>query len=306
MNQFEDMQTFVRIVEAGSITRAAEQMDTVKSAVSRRLSDLEKRLGVTLLHRTTRRQTLTDSGASYYQQCIKIIDDVAEVESSIKNEHCALAGRIKLAAPLTFGLTHLTQALIKFNQLHPEVFFELDFNDRKVDIIEEGFDLAFRIAKLEDSSMIARKITSTCLLICASPDYLKTHGTPHQPEDLLDGHVKLKYRSAAENWYFKNNKGREKAIKVPTQMIANNGQFLCEAAIEGYGLALLPDFVAYKAIRLGQLQTVLDGYLMQKSIDAYAVYPQTRHLSQRVSSLIEFLQQYFGEKPYWQVDIAPD
>ncbi len=306
MNQFEDMQTFVRIVEAGSITKAAEQMDTVKSAISRRLSDLEKRLGVTLLNRTTRRQTLTDSGESYYQQCIKIIDDVAEVEASVKNEHCALAGRIKLAAPLTFGLTHLSQAILKFNQLHPEVLFELDFNDRKVDIIEEGFDLAFRIANLEDSSMIARKITSTRLLICASPDYLKLHGTPQQPEDLKEGHVKLKYQSASENWLFKNSLAKEIVIKVPTQMISNNGQFLCRAAIEGYGLTLLPDFVAYKAIRLGQLKTVLDEYLMHNCIDAYAVYPQTRHLSQRVRSLVEFLQQYFGDKPYWRVGSSPN
>ncbi len=300
MNQFEDMQTFVRVVESGSITKAAEQMDTVKSAVSRRLSELEKRLGVTLLNRTTRRQMLTDLGENFYHQCLRILDDVSEVESVIKNEHCALSGRIKIAAPLTFGLTHLSPALLKFNELHVDINFELDFNDRKTDLIEEGFDLAFRISKLDDSTLIARKITETKLLLCASPAYLKKHGEPEHPEDLKQGHVKLRYQISPEYWRFKNSKGKIISINIPTKMVANNGQFLCQAAIESLGLAYLPDFVVYKAIRLGQLKPLLEAYLYNNCIDAYVVYPQTRHLSKRVRSLIEFLQQYFGTNPYWQ------
>ena len=175
MNQIEDMQTFVRIVDAGSITKAAEQMNTVKSAVSRRLSDLERRLGVSLLTRTTRSQSLTESGKSYYQQSIRIIDDIEELESSIQNENCALMGRIKLAAPLTFGLIHLAPALQAFNKIQPEIYFDLDFNDRKVDLVNEGFDLAIRITKLQDSSLIARKISQTQLILAASPEYLDSH-----------------------------------------------------------------------------------------------------------------------------------
>ena len=165
MNPFEDMQTFVRIVEAGSITKAALQLNTVKSSVSKRLADLEKRLGMTLLHRTTRVQKLTDSGQSYYQQCLRIIEDVQEVESSIRDQHCALSGRIKVAAPLSFGIEHLGKALQQFNQRHPDIQFDIDFNDRKVDIVEEGFDLAIRIAKLADSTLMARKITQTHLIL---------------------------------------------------------------------------------------------------------------------------------------------
>jgi DNA-binding transcriptional LysR family regulator len=301
MNQFEDMQTFVRIVEAGSITKAAEQLNTVKSAISRRLTELEKRLAVTLLTRTTRSQTLTENGLSYYQQCLRLIDDVAEVESSIRDDNCALAGKIKLAAPLSFGLEHLGAALQQFNEIHPDIRFDIDFNDRRIDLIEEGFDLAIRISNLADSSLMARKLTSIHVLLCASPSYLQKHGTPIKPEDLLTNHHRLKYISEPEHWQFVNTKGEKSTIKIPTAMNANNGNFLTQAAINGMGLVMSPDFVCYKAIRLGQLVPVLADYFPQVEVPAYAVYPQNRHLSQRVRSLIDFLSQYFGEKPYWRI-----
>ena len=301
MNQIEDMQTFVRIVEAGSITNAADQLNTVKSAISRRLSDLERRLGVTLLTRTTRSQTLTEHGKSYYQQSLRIIDDVAEIDSGMRHDNCALSGRIKIAAPLSFGLDHLGAALRKFNEIHPDIFFDVDFNDRKIDLIEDGFDLAIRISNLEDSSLIARKLTSIRLVLCASPGYLKAHGTPVIPQDLAEGHIKLHYRDAPEIWQFTNNKGQLISIKVPTAITANNGNFLCQAAIDGVGLIYTPDFICYKAIRLGQLQPLLTDYLTDTQIPAYAIYPQNRHLSQRVRSLVDYLSQYFGEQPYWTI-----
>lgn len=301
MNQFEEMQTFVRIVEAGSITKAAEQMDTVKSAVSKRLSELEKRLGVTLLARTTRTQTLTNSGQSYYQQCLRIIDDLAEVESAVRNEHCALQGRIKIAAPLSFGLTHLGPALGKFNEIHPEIFFDIDFNDRKVDLIEEGFDLAIRIAKLTDSSLIARKITEGRGILTASPGYLEKYGRPKLPQDLNHGHVKLQYSLGRENWTFIDENNKELSVKIPVVITANNGDFLCQQAVEGKGILFTPDFICYKEIKMGLLLPILNEYIIQDKINAYAIYPQTRHLSQRVRSLVDYLVLYFGEKPYWQI-----
>jgi len=302
MNQFEDMQTFIRIVEAGSITRAAEQLNTVKSAVSRRLTELEKRLKVSLLTRTTRTQTLTENGLSYYQQCIRIIDDVAEVESSIRDENCALAGSIKLAVPLSFGLEHLGKALQQFNEIHPDIRFDIDFNDRKIDLIEEGFDLAIRISNLADSSLMARKLTSMKLVLCASPSYLQKYGMPTTPADLLKGHHRLKYASEPEQWKFVSNTGEKSTIKVPTAMTANNGNFLKQAAIKGAGLILTPDFICYKAIRLGQLIPILTDYFSPPAVPAYAIYPRNRHLSQRVRSLIDFLSQYFGKKPYWSFE----
>jgi len=302
MNQFEDMQTFVRIVEAGSITKAAEQLETVKSAVSRRLAELEKRLGVTLLTRTTRSQTLTDSGASYYQQCLRIIDDLAEIESSVRNEHCALAGRIKIAAPLSFGLSHLSQALRSFNEIHPDIYFDVDFNDRKVDLIEEGFDLAIRIAKLEDSSLIAKRLMTARGVLCASPGYLQQHGEPQTPQDLLSGHVKLHYTGGNDIWYFSTPQDARMSLRVPPIISANNGDFLTQAAIDGKGLLFTPDFICYKAVRLGQLKPLLCDFVINNEINGYALYPQTRHLSQRVRSLVDYLAQYFGEEPYWRIN----
>ncbi len=301
MNQIEDMQVFIRIVEAGSITKASDQMDTVKSAVSRRLSELEKRLGVALLTRTTRSQTLTDSGQSYYQQCLRIIDDLSEIESGIRNEHCALAGRVKIAAPLSFGLTHLAPALRKFNDIHPDIYFDVDFNDRKMDLIEDGFDLAVRISNLEDSTLIAKKLTTIRGIICASPGYLKKHGTPQTPQDLNHGHVKLNYSLSSENWRFRIKNGKEIRVNIPPVVTANNGEYLCQEAIADKGIVLSPDFICYKAIKMGQLIPILYDDFIQEKIGTYAIYPQTRHLSHRVRSLVDFLAQYFGEQPYWRI-----
>ena len=301
MNQFEDMQTFVRIVETGSITKAAEQLDTVKSAVSRRLSDLEKRLGVSLLSRTTRTQVLTDSGKIYYEKCLRLIDDVAEVESQVSNEHAALKGRIKISAPLIFGIAHLSSALRKFNEIYQDIIFDIDFNDRKVDIIEDGFDLAIRISHLNDSSLIARKLTQVNMVLCASPKYLQEHGTPLTPKELLTGHVKLQYKSEADNWIFKSPKGKEIPIKVPSALNSNNGEFLCQAAIDGLGLIYTPDFICYEAIQRGELQPILTKYLHNVEIPVYVIYPQTRHLSQRIRSLVDYLAEYYGDDPYWQI-----
>ncbi|MDT0595293.1 LysR family transcriptional regulator [Glaciecola petra] len=301
MNPFEEMQTFVRVVEAGSITKAAVQLDTVKSAVSRRIAELEKRLGVSLLTRTTRTQSLTESGKSYYERCIRIIDDLAEIEASVKNEHCALSGRIKIAAPLSFGLKHLAPVLRLFNEQHPDVIFEVDFNDRQIDIVQEGFDLAIRIAKLSDSSLIARKFSSVRGVVCASPSYLKKHGEPTNPEQLQQGHVKLQYSLSTSGWEFFQVNGEAIQVKIPEVLTANNGDYLCQEAIAGRGVLLSPDFICYEAVRAGELVPILCDYVNKKPINAYAVYPQTRHLSQRVRRLVDFLADYFGDTPYWNL-----
>lgn len=300
MSQFEEMQNFIRIVESGSITQAAEQSGTVKSAVSRRLSDLEKRLGVTLIARTTRSQSLTTSGKSYYQRSLQILDDLAELESSVKNDQCALRGQIKISAPLSFGLLHLSSALTAFNDLHPDIRLDVDFNDRKIDMIEEGFDLVFRISKLADSNFIAKKITSINLHLVASPIYLKKYGTPMIPNDLNSGHVKLHYNDSSETWHFKTD-AKDVPIKLDSVMNSNNGDFLVKACLEGKGLKLTPDFLVYKYLKTGQLKKILSDYLPEHEIGAYAMYPQTRHLSRRVRSLVDFLSQYFGPEPYWRI-----
>lgn len=302
MNQIEDMQTFIRIVEAGSITKAAEQLNTVKSAVSRRLSLLEKRLGVSLLTRSTRSHTLTEHGQSYYLQSLRIIEEVSSMEAGLIQENSALSGRIRVAAPLVFGLEHLSQALLAFNQEHPDIIFDVDFDDKKIDLVEGGYDLAIRIAKLEDSNLIARKITSTRMLLCASPEYLLRHGTPQIPQDLTGTHQKLHYNKALETWHFMDLDNRNFNIKLSTALTSNNGNFLLDSAIKGGGLLHVPDFICYKAINEGKLQLVLNQYLINKVIPIYALYPQNRHLSQRIRRLVDFLVAYYGDKPYWLID----
>ncbi|VAW45236.1 Transcriptional regulator, LysR family [hydrothermal vent metagenome] len=300
MNLFEDMQAFVRVVEAGSITQAAEQLNTVKSAVSQRLNRLETRLGIQLLSRTTRTQKLTEAGRAYYQDSIRILDDVNEAEANVQQENQALAGRINLAAPLSFGLNHLSQAIRQFSDIHPEVVFNVDFNDRKVDLVNDGFDLAIRIARLSDSTLVAKKISHIQIVLCASPEYLVKHGAPEHPNDLLSGHHKLKYSSSPDIWQFKDGNKSIK-IKIPSVLNSNNGDFLHEAAIDGKGLIMSPDFICYKAIKTGQLIPVLCPFISDNLINAYAVYPQNRYLPVRVKKLIGFLSAYFGDTPYWKV-----
>jgi DNA-binding transcriptional LysR family regulator len=299
MNQLEEMRNFVRIVEAGSLTRAAEQMNTVKSAVSKKLTDLEKRLGTSLIARTTRKQSLTDAGRDYYRHCVRILDDIHEVESSLSDEQTALSGRIRMTAPITFGLMHLGPALQAFNQLHPHIIFDIDFNDRQQDLVAEGFDLAIRISNLKDSSLMARKLGTTRLVLCGSPDYFARNGTPKKAEDLLHGHVKLHYSNVSASWQMRGNQGHTLSINLPAVLTANNGQFLHDAAVAGKGLILSPDFICAQALRSGQLISVLDKVLIQNEIGVYAVYPQTRYLSRRVRMLFDYLKDYFAKRPHW-------
>jgi DNA-binding transcriptional LysR family regulator len=184
MSQFEEMHNFVRVVEAGSISRAAEQLGVAKSGVSRRLSDLERRLGVRLLNRTTRRSSLTDAGRSYYEGALRLLANVAELDALVSDSDASLQGTLRLAAPLSFGLLHLAPAIDEFIRRHNGLTINIDFSDRQVDLVEQGVDLAIRIADLSDSTLQARRICPVRLLLCASPDYLERHGVPERPEDL--------------------------------------------------------------------------------------------------------------------------
>lgn len=298
MNQIEDMQTFKRIVEAGSISLAAEQLDTVKSAVSRRLKDLEKRLNVTLLQRTTRRQTLTEAGHRYYQHCLRLLDDIAEAEAQISDIEAELSGKLRISAPVSFGLMHLGPALQEFQRRHPLIEMSIDFNDRLVDLIADGFDLAIHISRLEDSTLIARKLSSTRLIVCASPDYLAYHGTPVIPTDLTHDHAILHYRQTSESWQFQQD-GSPISLHLQGMLAANNGNFLCDAAIAGQGIIHSPDFICYQALQSGQLQVILRDFMVDNELGIFVVYPQTRYLPRRSQILIEYLQNYFKHHAPW-------
>lgn len=298
MNPVEDMQIFKRIVEAGSISKAAAQLDTVKSAVSRRLKELEKRLNVTLLQRTTRRQMLTEAGQRYYQACLRLLDDIAEAEAQVTDTQSELAGQLRIAVPLSFGLLHLSQVLLDFQQQHPQLQLDIDFSDRFVDLVADGFDLAIRIGQLPDSSLKARRLAHSRIMLCASPAYLQQYGKPTHPEDLAKGHIALHYRSRHENWSFQDN-GQPLEINVASRMLVNNGQFLCEAAIAGYGIIHTPDFICYQAINNGQLVKLLEDYQRENIVGIYAVTPGSRYLPKRCETLITFLQQSFADNSPW-------
>lgn len=307
MGQLEEMAVFVRIVEAGGIGKAAEQLNLAKSAVSRRLAELENRLGARLLTRTTRKSSLTDAGQAYYQRAIVIIDDVSELNARTGSVEAALEGTLRLAVPLTFGIMHLTPVIDLFAKQHPNLTIQTDFSDRHIDLVEEGFDLAIRIGDLKDSSLQAKRITPIRHVICASPAYLKgcqpntAYSNTEQPKTLADlqQHPFLQYGMANfVNYQIEDPQGKTQSVQLTSTIKANNGDFLRDMAIAGHGITALPTFITYKAMAMGELVPLLTNHKMPQS-NAWAVYPQTRFLSQRTRLFIDFIAKRFGDNPYW-------
>ena len=303
MDRFADLSMFVAVVDSGGISAAAERLGVAKSAVSRRLADLEGRLGAQLLRRTTRRLTLTDSGRAFHERAKNILADLEEAEQSVSQAHGALRGRLKVALPLAYGIRHVGPLITEFMALHPAVEFDLDFNDRRIDLMQEGFDLAIRVARLPDSSLIARRLAPVPSALCASPDYLARRGTPARAADLA-GHEALVYSNLAnpDTWNFVGPEGQPGSVKVPVRLRANNGEFLTRAAIAGQGVILHPTFYLDEAIRGGELVPLLTDHAWPQ-VNAYAVYPPTRHLSRRVRALVDFLAERLAGPPYRD---APD
>jgi DNA-binding transcriptional LysR family regulator len=298
MGQLEDMQVFIRVVEADGIGRAAEQLGIAKSAVSRRLSEMEKRLGALLINRTTRSSSLTEAGRSYYQQALKVVDQVAEMNSELQDADCAVAGTIRLAVPLSFGLLHLGPAIDLFMQQHPQLSILMDFSDRQVDIVEEGFDLALRIAELGDSSMQARRICPCRHVLAASPDYLERTGVPRTPQDLEQHQALIYSGSSTGQWTVSDTDGKRFSPGLKAAIIANNGDFLLQMACAGHGLVMLPTFIAWKALASGDLVRLLPGCSLP-DLNAWFVYPRNRYLPRRVRLLMDFMVERFGDRPYW-------
>ncbi|KAA3631681.1 MAG: LysR family transcriptional regulator [Proteobacteria bacterium] len=303
MNRFDELTAFVKVVEAGTFTAAAAQMGVAKSAVSRRIADLESRLGAQLFRRTTRKLSLTDSGRGLYERGKRILEDLEEAEARVSSAQDELRGRLRMALPMSFGLRHLSPALCDFGNRHPGIDFDIDFNDRRTDLMLEGFDLAVRIGRLEDSSLIAKRLFDARTVVCASPSYLDKHGTPETPEDLTH-HSILIYSNVSDSgqWTYRDASGARHRIKLPVVLRANSGEYLAEAAEAGWGIVLQPTFIAHEKIASGDLVPILKGYSWPIS-PAYAIYPQTRHLSQRVRAFIDFLAERFSGTPYWDRQI---
>ena len=301
MDRFEDLRAFVQGVESGSRTRAGGVLQIATSAVSRRIKDLEHRLGTQLLQRTTRQMRLTAAGETFHRRAIEILQSLSEAEAEAGNQSKTLRGPLRLAAPLSFGHSHLAPMLIDFACAHPDLELDVDLSDRMVDLVGEGLDLAIRIGNLRDSSLIARKLCEVRTVMCVSPDFLGKHNDPAVPED-LNGLPFLLYTGSerGDTISFRRPDDSEGTLQLSTMLRANNGDLLRDAAIAGLGLVLQPSFIVHKAIETGELVQVMQDYRFP-TVTIHAVYPQTRHLTARARAFIDYLKDRIGPEPEWEV-----
>lgn len=300
MDRLTAMEIFVKVIKEGSFSAAARSMNMSKSAVSKYVSELEDRLGARLLNRTTRRLSVTDVGRVYFDRCQQILSDVLETETAISAETRRVSGLLRVAAPVTFSVKHLGAPLADFLSRHPDIEIDLNLNDRRADIVEEGFDVAVRIARqLTDSSLIAAKLATSRSVTCASPSYLDRHGTPDKPGDLVQ-HNCLRYSNIGpvQEWYYYDEDGELITVRVSGTISANNGEVLREAALDGQGIFTGPSFLTGDAIKSGRLVPILRPYAY-KEFGIFAVYPHNRHLSAKVRSFVDFLKTYWGGNPHW-------
>ncbi|WP_097084038.1 MULTISPECIES: LysR family transcriptional regulator [unclassified Pseudomonas] len=292
MNPYEDMRLFTQVLDAGSFTAAAHQLGASKQWVSRRVMALEARLGVRLLNRSTRRLAVTPLGQAYYDAALRLLADLEQVEQSITGAAGAVQGTLRVSAPLSFAVEHLSPLLPAFLQAYPQVSVELELSDRNVDLLAEGFDLALRIGALEDSSLVARGIADIERVWCASPIYLAEYGLPATPAE-LERHRCLPYgHGGDETWHFERG-GKVLNHRVTGRLRANNGEVLREAAAAGLGIAHLPLFIVASALSDGRLVRVLDDW-RPSPLRLSALYPRHRQSAIAVQALVTYLQQALG------------
>ena len=298
MGKFEQFEAFVAVVDHQGFSAAGEKLGIAKSALSRRVSELEVRLKVKLLNRTTRKLSLTSAGEEFYQQVRGMISDLNEAEQKLSDDQSVISGPLKIAAPLSFGYRHLSTAISEFVVEYPEIDLSLDLNDRHIDLVAEGFDMTIRIGELTDSTMIARKLGVIRFVTVASQDYLDRKGVPKHPSELTF-HDGLLYSniSAKKQWQYFDNK-KSLAVVPATRMSANNGDFLAKMAVHGLGITNGPTFLLDEYVREGKLQVILQEY-QRAEVGMYALFPPGRLIPSRVKVLVDFLQQQYGDCPDW-------
>lgn len=304
MDRFECLQTFVTVAQTGSLSKASERLKLAKSAVSRRLSELETHLGTQLLHRTTRSLRLTEVGAEFLASAERVLEGLELAESVASRRATELSGTLRVTAPMSFGTLHLAPLLGKFVKQHNGLKVDLNLNDSMVDMVHEGFDLAIRISRAESSDLIGRKLASIQHVLVASPAYLKKHGIPRIPNDLKK-HQGLIYSNADPKTYWQFRSPTTKALMsvagINSSLSVNNGCALREAAIAGSGVAYLPDFIAYRAIQERKLRVILKNY-QRPPISMYAVYPSKKDVSAKRRAFIDFLVTEFSGPAAWKID----
>jgi DNA-binding transcriptional LysR family regulator len=301
MDRLANMEAFARVAESGSFSEAARRLGTSKSLVSRQVAALETELGARLLHRTTRSLTLTEEGRGYHAEVVRILAEIQDANLSVSRMQAAPRGRLKVNAPMSFSFLHLAPMIPDFLRRYPEVDVDMTLNDRYVDLIEEGFDVAVRIGRLADSSLVARKLAPMRPVICASPGYLRERGVPETPDDLRK-HLCLcnSTNALVDEWRLVDRDGRPVMVQIKGRLRANNGDTLRIAALQGLGLVNLPTFFVGGDLQAGTLVSVLSGYMPQDA-GIYAVYPHSRHLLPKVRAFVDFLAERIGPRPYWDL-----
>jgi len=302
--QLDSMALFARVVEAGGFSAAARELGLSKASVSKRIARLEDRLGVRLLNRTTRRLSLSEAGEAFYAGCRRMVSEAEAAEQTVTHLAAAPRGTLRVNAPMSFGQLHLAPALATFLERYPELAVDLVLDDREVNLVQDGFDVGVRIKPLRDSSLIARRLAPSHALLCAAPAYLRAHGAPARPEDLTRHACLLySYQSEPGVWLLTGPDG-ERRVRVSGRLRANNGEALLEAAVAGFGLALLPSFIVGEAVRTGRLHPVLNGWRAGDPVSIHAIYPAGRNLSPKVRVFVDFLAERFGPEPYWDRELG--
>ncbi|WP_287109813.1 LysR family transcriptional regulator [Methylobacillus sp.] len=288
MSRLEQMRIYAEVVKHGNFTAAARHLGISKQLVSRRVMELEERLGARLLQRTTRKLSPTELGRVFFTRCQSILQEIDEAEQEVASSTGELRGLLRLSAPVSFASMVLSPALNRFMQLHPNLEVALDVDNRVVDLVGEGYDMAIRITKQPDEGLIARKLADSALAYCCSPSYLAQHGAPQSPTQL--GRHRC-ITSKAGEWLFEDA-GELLKLQVHPVLRSNHGEVMCEAAIAGLGIVGLPEFYVRKALETGALVQVLQEYTADIGA-VYALYPPHRQASLMVRSFADFLQEWF-------------
>lgn len=298
MDRFTELLAFVRTVDGGSQAAAAREMSMTPAMVGRYIRALENRLGTRLLNRTTATQSLTDAGAAFHVQAGVILEQLDGAEHAASDGHVEPRGVLRVNAPMVFGVRHLAAVAAGFGARHPQLRIEMVLNDRIVDLVEEGFDVAVRIGDPADSSLVARRLAPCRMAVCAAPGYLAAHSAPARPEDLRDHNCLLySYARHGSTCRFQGADGAV-SVGIAGSLVANNGDALLAAALAGAGVVVQPTFIVGDALRAGSLVRLLPGWEVG-SLAVQAIYPSARNLSPKVRGFVDHLARQFGGRPPW-------
>lgn len=299
MDNITDIAVFVQVVESGSFTTAAERLGLSRSVVSKYITRLEDRLGARLMNRTTRRLSLTEAGQTFFTRSQRGLQEIEAAQAEVSHLQEIPRGKLRINAPMSFGILHIAPGLPEFAAQYPELSVDMNLDDRQVDLIEEGFDLAIRIAELPDSSLVARRLGPCRHVVCASPAYVKQHGTPQTPDDLRKHNaITFRYQDSPNEWRFLTPGGRYASVPVTGSIQMNNSLAIREAVLNGAGITLTPSFIVGEDIKTGRLTQLLPDHRAQE-ISIYAIYPERRHLLPKVQAFIDFMKQRITDSPYW-------